>query len=96
MVNNLQQTLQRKEDAIQNLARKSKTLSKAIEPRGAYKYKQKQMSGSSPSRTDISPIKSVTSRGDFSNSHFNNRSKSVIPQPTSPVDMNRTGPISAI
>ena len=41
MVNNLQQTLQRKQDAIQNLASKSKTLSKAIEPRGAYKYKPK-------------------------------------------------------
>jgi hypothetical protein len=96
MVNNLQQTLQRKQDAIQNLAKKSKTLSKAVEPRGAYKYKQKTMSTSSPSRADVNHMKSITSRGEFSRSHFNNRSKSVIPQPVSPVDMNRTGTISAI
>ena len=43
LVNNIQQTLQRKHDAISNLAKKSKTLRKAIEPRGAYKYKPKEV-----------------------------------------------------
>ena len=41
-------------------------------------------------------MKSITSQGEFSRSHFNNRSKSVIPRPADPVDMNRTGTISAI
>lgn len=40
-------------------------------------------------------MKSITSQGEFSRSHFNNRSKSVIPRPADPVDMNRTGTISA-
>ena len=41
-------------------------------------------------------MKSITIQGEFSRSHFNNRSKSVIPRPADPVDMNRTGTISAI
>jgi hypothetical protein len=56
------------------------TLKKAIEPRGAYKYKPKEINNSSSSRTDMSPLKSITN-GELSNSHYNNRSKSVVPQP---------------
>lgn len=64
MVSNLQHTLQRKQDAIKTLASKSMTLKKAIEPRGAYKYKPREnteQGNSSPSQSQLSPLKSVNS-----------------------------------
>ena len=79
LVNNIQQTFQVKQDAIINLSKKSKSLMKTLEPRGAYQYKPKNLNNSSSSRIEMNPVRSF-SNGHMSKSHFNTRSKSVVPQ----------------
>jgi hypothetical protein len=85
MVNNLQLTLQRKQDAVKNLRSKSKSLQKTLEPRGAYKFKINRGSDfdpSSPSMKSLSPLKSINS-GDLTSAvkFKQNRGRSIAPQP---------------
>lgn len=77
MVSNLQNTLQRKNDAVKELKSKSRSLKKVFEPRNAYKYVVKSNEGSDPAMRTMSNFGSPSQQS--IQGTYKQRSGSVVP-----------------